>query len=254
MELAIPELIPLVDSRMYCQLTLHSARDLDNLGFGTAGAKAWVHCGNQQQWLVGITPLDRESGINPNWNHCTCFDLHEGILQQGWLVLVIAIFTQAHFGDVEIGRVHIPLKDFVQPGSAYFIISPIQTSSGHSEGILYISLNSRLSNQQLQQPHGFLPDVQSAYLRAHPRPPHSFPPHIHPDYLPPPHGFPLLIQPAYFPPPHPAPDEGYYQPIVPQPNPPIMLASVARYFVGGLSEAVGEFVGQVVIQDWNAFN
>jgi hypothetical protein len=171
---------------------------------------------------VGITPLDRESGINPNWNHCTCFDLHEGILQQGRLVLVIAIFTQAHFGNVEIGRVHIPLKDFVHPRSAYFIISPIQTSSEHSMGILNISLNSRVSNQQLQQPHGFLPDVQSAYL--HPRPPHNFLPHIHPDYLPPPHGFLLLIQPAYFPPPHPAPYEGYYspyhsyQPIVPQPK------------------------------------
>jgi hypothetical protein len=208
---------------MYCQLTLHSARDLDNLGFGTAGARAWVHCGNQQQWLVGITPFDRESGINPNWNHCTYFDLHEGILQQGRFVLVIAIITQAHFGDVEIGRVHIPLKDFVQPGSENTIALPIQTSSEHSKGTLKISLNSRLSNQQLQQPHGFLPDVQSAYL--HPRPPHSFSPHIHPDSLPP-----------------------------PQPNPPSMLASVARHFVGGLSEAVGEFVGQVVIQDWNAFN
>lgn len=131
------------------EVTLISARDLDNLGFNTeAYANAWINTDsiNMQQ-----TPVDPVNGTNPIWNHCMRFTLDEGILRHSYLE--IAIFTKSPNNDIEIGGVKFALEHSVEPGFSKSFTCPVQTPSENPIGILNISLNTKLSDQPQQQPY-----------------------------------------------------------------------------------------------------
>lgn len=156
------------------EVTLISARDLDNLGFNTeAYANAWINTDsiNMQQ-----TPVDRVNGTNPIWNHCMRFTLDEGILRHSYLE--IAIFTKFPNNDLEIGGVKFALKHSVEPGFSKSFTCPVQSPSENPIGILNISLNTKRSDQPQQQvvptrrptPHHRYPSRPTPYQRYHSQP------------------------------------------------------------------------------------
>lgn len=126
------------------EITLISAHDLKNatiLSKTKAYAVAWISndLKNKQR-----TPVDRENGTNPTWNQVMTFILNDSALRQGRLVLEIAIFSEATFGDKEIGCVRIPLNEFLKPvgsnkgasATAQFVSYQVRKPSGKAKGVL----------------------------------------------------------------------------------------------------------------------
>lgn len=130
------------------ELTLISARDLNNtniLSKTKAYAVAWISNDHKNRQR---TPLDKDNGTNPSWNQVMRFTLDEAALQQGRLVLEIVIYADATFGDKEIGRVSIPLKEFLRSAggnkgattSAQFVSYQVRKPSGKAKGVLNLSV------------------------------------------------------------------------------------------------------------------
>lgn len=130
------------------ELTLISARDLKNtniLSKTKAYAVAWISNDNKNRQK---TPLDKDNGTDPTWNHVMKFTLDEAALQQSRLVLEIVIYANATFGDKEIGRVSAPLNEFLRPAggnkgattSAHFVSYQVRKPSGKAKGVLNLSV------------------------------------------------------------------------------------------------------------------
>lgn len=97
-------------------INLISARDLNdvNLFFKIkAYAVAWIE--GSESYEEKKTRLDKKNGTNPTWNHPCKFMVDEVALLQGVLMLDVKIRTVGIFCGQEIGRVSVPLKQFVNP-------------------------------------------------------------------------------------------------------------------------------------------
>jgi hypothetical protein len=130
------------------ETTLISARDLKNTSMFSktkAFAVAWIS--NKQkcrQW----TAVDKDNGTDPTWNQVMNFILDEADLHQGRLLLEIVIYRNGTFGDKEIGRVSIPLNEFLKPAggkkggstSAQFASYQVRKPSGKPKGVLNLSV------------------------------------------------------------------------------------------------------------------
>nr|ABR17336.1 unknown [Picea sitchensis] len=130
------------------EITLISARDLNNtniLSKTKAYAVAWISNDHRNRQR---TPLDKDHGTDPTWNQVMKFNLDEAALQQGRLVLEIAIYADATFGDKEIGHVSIPLNEFLKPAggnkgattSAQFVSYQVRKPSGKAKGTINLSV------------------------------------------------------------------------------------------------------------------
>lgn len=130
------------------ELTLISARDLKNtniLSKTKAYAVAWISNDHKNRQK---TPLDKDNGTDPTWNHVMKFTLDEAALQQSRLVLEIVIYANSTFGDKEIGRVSAPLNEFLRPAggnkgaitSAHFVSYQVRKPSGKAKGVLNLSV------------------------------------------------------------------------------------------------------------------
>lgn len=130
------------------EITLISARDLNNtsiLSKTKAYAVAWISTDHRNRQR---THLDKDNGSDPSWNHVMRFTVDEAALQQGHLVLEVAIYADATFGDKEIGHVSIPLKEFLKPSSgnkggttsAQFASYQVRKPSGKAKGVLNLSV------------------------------------------------------------------------------------------------------------------
>lgn len=213
------------------EITLISARDLKKRSIFSktnAFAVAWISNNNKnRQW----TPVDKENGTNPTWNQVMNFILNEADLQQGRLFLQIVIYRTATFGDKEIGRVSIPLNEFLKPSGgkkgarAKFLSYQVRKPSGKSKGVLDLSVKfTEKAEVKLPQAaagsHGTAkPEVVTAYPVYPPagclsQPPPYPPANIqYPIQYPPP-------QPILYPPPYPPANNQYPQPQPMYPPPP----------------------------------
>uniref|UniRef100_A0A0C9S8V4 TSA: Wollemia nobilis Ref_Wollemi_Transcript_10369_1553 transcribed RNA sequence n=1 Tax=Wollemia nobilis TaxID=56998 RepID=A0A0C9S8V4_9CONI len=130
------------------EISLLSARDLNDVNLFTktkayAVAKISGDARSKQR-----TPTDKENGTNPNWNYAMTFTVDDALLQQGRLVLEVEIRAEGAFGDKEIGRVIVPLKEFVKPasvgkskgGGVEFVSYQVRKPSGKAKGTLNLSV------------------------------------------------------------------------------------------------------------------
>lgn len=160
------------------EIRLISARDLKKTSIFSktnAFAVAWISNNHKnRQW----TAVDKENGTNPNWNQVMNFTLNEADLQhEGRLVLEIVIYRTATFGDKEIGRVSIPLKEFLKPSGgkkgarAKFVSYQVRKPSGKPKGVLDLSVkfpeNAEVKLQQAEAAAGSYgtakPEIVTAY-------------------------------------------------------------------------------------------
>jgi len=164
------------------EITLVSARDLKTTGIFSktkAYAVAWIsNDPKNRQW----TPMDKENGTNPTWNQVMTFVLDEAALQQGRLLLQIAIYADATFGDKEIGRVRIPLNELLKPtgsnkgasATKQFVSYQVRKPSGKAKGVLNLSVRfaEKVDFKPQQQP---LQVVIGSYGAANEEPVTAFP-------------------------------------------------------------------------------
>ncbi|XP_057792185.1 protein SRC2 homolog [Salvia miltiorrhiza] len=125
------------------------------------------------------TPIDKNSGTSPKWNHRMEFIVDEPYLTKPGLSLLFQIRTQSTFGpDKDIGSVTVPVHDLFTPASAsadrtldYQVVTP----SGKPKGTLKFSykFGEKFTHQ---------PETKRAAepVTAYPPPQYAYPPAQHP--------------------------------------------------------------------------
>ncbi|XVF21925.1 hypothetical protein REPUB_Repub12eG0131000 [Reevesia pubescens] len=157
------------------------------------------------------TPVHKDGGTNPKWNHPMQFTINESLAQTNGLVVTFKLICcRTIRSDKEIGEAHIPLKELLDSAgnsnSTKYVTYPVKKPSGKPKGKLnflfrfgektpnavpaYPVLLSAM-NPIYPQPHtaaavpayppvdyplvGFPQPVQEGYKPA-PQPPAGYPP------------------------------------------------------------------------------
>ncbi|PON81693.1 C2 domain containing protein [Trema orientale] len=219
------------------------------------------------------TPVDKDSGPNPRWDHTFKFTLFEDAVQQNQLVLKIKLVSDRSFGDKEIGEVQVPIKELLEnskddKNGEKRVSYSVRLPSGKAKGTLNFGYKFGEKFAAPASAHKAAPgEPVMAYPPGHAGPSQGYPPPAAAGYppagaypYPPPGGYPPQ-QPGYGypPPPHPvaAPGYGYppypaqpgygYPPQKPKRNGGNMALGVGAGLLGGL--LIGDMVSDVASYD-----
>ncbi|KAG6430201.1 hypothetical protein SASPL_108263 [Salvia splendens] len=135
--------------------------------------------GYPQSWQR--TPVDKNSGTSPKWNHRMEFVVDEPYLTKPGLSLLFQIRTWSTFGpDKDVGAVTVPIHDLDSSSTAADRIVEYQviTPSGKPKGTLKFSY--KFGDKFRHQPQ---PKRVEEPVTAYPPPPqYAYPPAQHPGY------------------------------------------------------------------------
>ncbi|KAF9686093.1 hypothetical protein SADUNF_Sadunf03G0122400 [Salix dunnii] len=121
---------------------------------------------NEQQQLLQRqkTPVDREGGSNPEWNHMMLFDLNTTSLPDYGDHLFIKFELRCQvsiFGSRTIGEVCVPFKDLNEEfnGSVRLLSYQVRNSDGRPNGVLNFSyeVNGKVEKNEIDSPRVDLP-------------------------------------------------------------------------------------------------
>ncbi|KAJ6414835.1 hypothetical protein OIU84_003783 [Salix udensis] len=121
---------------------------------------------NEQQQLLQRqkTPVAREGGSNPEWNHMMRFDLSTTSLPDYGDHLFIKFELRCQvsiFGNRTIGEVCVPFKDLNEEfnGSVRFLSYQVRDSDGTHNGVLNFSyeVNGKVKKNEVDSPRVDLP-------------------------------------------------------------------------------------------------
>ncbi|KAH6772506.1 hypothetical protein C2S52_004693 [Perilla frutescens var. hirtella] len=133
------------------------------------------------------TPVDKNSGTSPKWNHRMEFVVDEPYLTKPGLSLLFHLKTESTFGDKDIGTVTVPIHDLFRPDSTAadrVVDYQVVTTSGKPKGTLKFSyrFGEKFTHHQ--------PEVKRSDepVTAYPPPQYAYPAGQHPGaaYPPPP--------------------------------------------------------------------
>ncbi|GAB4851269.1 hypothetical protein Ancab_030564 [Ancistrocladus abbreviatus] len=90
------------------------------------------------------TPISKQGGRNPYWNHTMKFTIDDSAAQQNNLMLVFEILCRQNLGpDKLVGDVHVPVKDLLSSAgntqTAQFVSYQVRKPSGKPKGVLAFS-------------------------------------------------------------------------------------------------------------------
>ncbi|XP_057962849.1 protein SRC2 [Malania oleifera] len=90
------------------------------------------------------TPVDKDAGTNPKWNHSLNFSVDDAAAHQNRSTLVFLLRSDRIFGDRDIGEVRVPVKELINnPGNDYknsrVVSYQVRTPSGRAKGTLTFS-------------------------------------------------------------------------------------------------------------------
>ncbi|CAN1195404.1 Protein SRC2 [Linum perenne] len=128
------------------EFTIQSAKDLKDVNliskmdvYAIASIKGDPYNTKQKH----KTPVDKDSGPNPKWNHHVSFTVDEPSIQQNRLTVKFDIFSDRSLGDREIGEVNVPIKElfdeFRDSKGEKTVSYAVRTSGGKSKGTLTFS-------------------------------------------------------------------------------------------------------------------
>ncbi|CAL1393433.1 unnamed protein product [Linum trigynum] len=125
------------------EITIQSAKDLKDVNllskmdvYAVASIKGDPKSSKQQKHK---TPVDKDCGPNPRWNHRVSFTVDEPSLHQNRLTIKFEIFSDRSLGDREIGEVNVPVKELFDAAGAAGEKSTtyaVRTPNGKSKGTL----------------------------------------------------------------------------------------------------------------------
>lgn len=204
------------------EITIVSATDLKDVNLMSkmdVYAVVTISGGSNQKQK---TPVDKDSGPNPKWNHTVKFTLFEEAVQQNQLALKIKVISDRSFGDKEIGEVQVPIKELLENSKDDLngekrVSYSVRLPNGKAKGALNLAYKFG-EKYTFQAPAPF--PAQSAAHKAPVEPVMAYPAsghHAGPSNMyPQPGGYPPA-GPYPYPPPggYPAPPPGYGYPAPP---------------------------------------
>ncbi|KAK9136929.1 hypothetical protein Sjap_007523 [Stephania japonica] len=124
-------------------VTVISAKDLKDAGiFGKMDVYVAI-CIAGDPRTKQRTPVHKDGGRSPAWNHTMKFAISEGLANQGRLILEFQIRCERALGDKTLGEVHVPVKELLDNPSAAananFVSYQVRTPSGKPKGVLNFS-------------------------------------------------------------------------------------------------------------------
>ncbi|KAE8684103.1 P-loop containing nucleoside triphosphate hydrolases superfamily protein [Hibiscus syriacus] len=136
------ELMPL-------EINLHCAKDLKNVNIFTKMNVYAVVSVNGDRRTAQKTPIDKECGAYPNWNHTMNMTIDEAIARRNHHNLVIRLKSGLMLRDKEIGTVQVPIKDLLDHNDGnskveYQNVSySVRLPNGKTKGVLSFSYKFR---------------------------------------------------------------------------------------------------------------
>ena len=134
------------------------------------------------------SPVDKNSGSDPKWNHRMDFVVDEPYLTTPGLSLLFHLKTASTFGDKDIGTVTVPIHELYRPDSSAadrVVDYKVVTTSGKPKGTLKFSykFGDKFTHKQPEAPKR-----ADEPVTAYPPPQYAYPPGQHPgtSYPPPP--------------------------------------------------------------------
>ncbi|CAN1219864.1 Protein SRC2 [Linum perenne] len=129
------------------EITIQSAKDLKDVNLFSkmdVFAVVSVNGGDRSKpKQKHRTPVDKDCGPNPRWNHRVSFTVDEPSLQQNRLTVKFELVSARNLGDREIGDVNVPIKELFgkgdDGGAERSATYAVRTSSGRSKGTLTFS-------------------------------------------------------------------------------------------------------------------
>lgn len=257
------------------EITLISAKDLKDVNLLSKMDVYAVVTINGDPQTKQKTPVDKDCGSNPKWNHTMKFTVDDAIANQNRLNFVIRLVSDRKLGDRDIGEVVVPVKELLEGKDKVYDYS-VRTGSGRPKGILNLSCKiGEKFSVPVAAPHppmaeknkmgetpvmaypptaaagssmGY-PPMAGSSMAYPPPPPHGYPyNHQQPGgygYPPPQHGYgayPPPPQPGYGYPGYP-PQAGYVKP----PKKPSSGAGLGLGLAGGLLGGllIGDMVSDI---------
>ncbi|CAM6018084.1 unnamed protein product [Sphagnum balticum] len=134
-------------------------------------AVAWVYSDMKLS-----TPIDPKGSVNPTWNTLLKLIVAQWSLEQPNATLNVDIYSYGSFSNKHVGSCSVPLSHFQEGADTKkFMSFLVCTPSGHTQGILHLSLKLGDINQPPAIPGRFAPVAQTvepnnsmAYPAGHP--------------------------------------------------------------------------------------
>ncbi|GLT50459.1 hypothetical protein SLA2020_239450 [Shorea laevis] len=95
------------------ETTLISAEDLKDVNLVSKMDVYAVVTINGNPKTKQKSPVDKDCGSNPKWNYTKKFTVEEAAANQNRLNLVIRLWSKRLLGDIVIGDVLVPIKEFL---------------------------------------------------------------------------------------------------------------------------------------------
>ncbi|KAK9161524.1 hypothetical protein Syun_007865 [Stephania yunnanensis] len=155
-------------------LTVISAKDLKDAGiFSKMDVYVAISIAGDPRTRQR-TPVHKDGGRSPSWNHTMKFAINEALANQGRLILEFQIRCERAFGDKTLGEVHVPVKELLDnpaaassAAAASFVSYQVRTPSGKPKGVLNFSFKFGVKLPKAP-PENPSPASASAYKAAEP--------------------------------------------------------------------------------------
>ncbi|KAL8171984.1 hypothetical protein V2J09_023788 [Rumex salicifolius] len=124
------------------ELTLISAKDLKSVSqIGKMDVYVAVSISGANTRTMKKTPVDRNGGSNPSWNHTLAFTFNKATaVNRNWSVVFKAMHRRPLWWDKVVGQVRVPVKDiFVAKKEAQTATCGVRRPSGELKGELEFS-------------------------------------------------------------------------------------------------------------------
>lgn len=121
------------------EITLISAKDLKDVNLLSKMDVYAVVTINGDPQTKQKTPVDKDCGSNPKWNHVMKFTVDDAVANQNRLNFVIRLVSNRKLGDKEIGEVVVPVKELLEGKDKVMYDYSVRTPSGKPKGILNLS-------------------------------------------------------------------------------------------------------------------
>lgn len=151
MEVTLIQATGLKDVNLFSKMDVYAVASISG---------AWIPDATQR------TPVHKESGPNPRWNHTFKFSVPDPQSSQGQLSLTIRLLSDRSLGDKPIGQVHVPLKDLLAAPESRLSYAVV-LKNGKSKGTLDLSVKVGDKFTAPAQPHP-APMAQSYPAQAYP--------------------------------------------------------------------------------------
>ncbi|GMI79331.1 hypothetical protein HRI_001602400 [Hibiscus trionum] len=164
------------------EINLHCAKDLKNVNLFTKMNVYAVVSINGDRRTAQKSPVDKECGAYPNWNHTMKMTIDEAVARRNHHNLVIRLKSGRIIGDKEIGTVQVPIKELLDHndgnGKVEFqnVSYSVRMPNGKMRGVLNFSYKFGETFTVPAVPPPPITASKSMYVESNTSNQHGYPP------------------------------------------------------------------------------